>query len=308
MKLDGLGAATAQSSADATVSARVPSPRDVRGLPGLAGASAPWQQMCSAVVNAASRRPRSPLLLMGEAGVGKSAIARAVSHSQEVHQHDAALHHLRPREWMRALAEYLTEGSEHVVIARHLEALNDAELNTIASLLEAADKEPATLIGTYEPAEGKERKPVYRLAPVIVEVPALRDRLDDIPLLVDTLTRRHSPFLMSPAWSPEAIRILRRANWVGNVAELESLVKRVLIEYPSRATIRACHLPVSIVQQAVKHNLSVFERSELATILASLKAMEGNKASAAHHLGISRATIYRKARYYGIEPPQFANP
>ena len=90
----------------------------------------------------------------------------------------------------------------------------------------------------------------YRLNVFPIEVPALRDRIEDIPLLVDELSARlKSEKKGSIRLAPAAIRLLQRHRWPGNVRELSNLVERLTILYPNR-TVNANDLPDKFLRYA----------------------------------------------------------
>ncbi|MFY9243628.1 MAG: sigma-54 dependent transcriptional regulator [Polaribacter sp.] len=83
-----------------------------------------------------------------------------------------------------------------------------------------------------EIAEGRFREDLYhRLAVILIKVPALNDRRDDIPLLVDFFTKKISEAQGTPrkAFSDEAIELLKKYDWTGNIRELRNVVERLII-------------------------------------------------------------------------------
>jgi len=85
---------------------------------------------------------------------------------------------------------------------------------------------------TEEIAEGRFREDLYhRLAVILIKVPALNDRRDDIPLLVDFFTKKISEEQGTPqkTFSEEAINLLKEYNWTGNIRELRNVVERLII-------------------------------------------------------------------------------
>jgi transcriptional regulator of acetoin/glycerol metabolism len=126
----------------------------------------------------------------------------------------------------------------------------------------------------------------------------LRQRTAELAPLIDVLTRKHAP-QAQVRWLSDAIQTLARLEWPGNVRELDNLVRRVLA---TRRTgdIGARDLPEEIRGRAPRRQLSRIERAELAAITSALQQAGGNKREAADMLGLSRATLYRKVRSYGI--------
>ncbi|MDO8208911.1 sigma-54-dependent Fis family transcriptional regulator [Conexibacter sp. CPCC 206217] len=141
---------------------------------------------------------------------------------------------------------------------------------------------------------------IERLGVATVTLPPLRDRLEDLPELVATLTRRHTAGAIEPRWRPDALQTLSRLDWPANVRELENVVRRVLATRRS-ADIRAEDLPDDVRGRAPRRKLLYLERVELEAIMTALQRTGGNKAQAAQLLGISRATLYRKLRSLGLD-------
>jgi transcriptional regulator of acetoin/glycerol metabolism len=133
-----------------------------------------------------------------------------------------------------------------------------------------------------------------------VQLPPLRDRLDDLPDLLAALTRRHARGNVEPRWLPDAIQTLTRLSWTTNVRQLESLVRRILAGRSS-ADIRGKDLPDDIRRQAPRRALTYIEQVELQAMLTALQRAGGNKSEAAQLLGVSRATFYRRIRSFGLD-------
>jgi DNA-binding NtrC family response regulator len=149
----------------------------------------------------------------------------------------------------------------------------------------------------------------YRLNVIALHLPPLRDRREDIPLLVDTFlhrsaeTRGEAPKRVSD----EAMETLRTFSWPGNVRELENALERAVIltpgeiidvaVLPERVTERRAAPLVSAATQATP-TLDMVER---AYIMWVLQSEGGNKSRAADVLGIDPSTLYRKLSRFGVE-------
>ena len=168
----------------------------------------------------------------------------------------------------------------------------------------------------------------YRLNVLTINIPPLRERPDDLPLLVQHFLQRQSRTLgRSFSITPEAMAALRAYNWPGNVRELENMLERVTYLMPD-TTITVADLPVDIQQAAERleptgvpasHGHSV-ERvhelpstagkgralkehhmnAEMQAILQAWDASGGHISRAAAMLGISRTTMWRKMVKYGL--------
>ncbi|WP_044440890.1 GAF domain-containing protein [Agreia bicolorata] len=135
------------------------------------------------------------------------------------------------------------------------------------------------------------------LVDAVVEVPALRNRANDILPLADHLARRARG--REVEFTPAAARALSDYAWPGNVAELAAVVKDAALRSD---VIDARHLPPELLSRA-EHlpRIKAFERDEMVRVLSR----EGTSIDdAVAELGMSRATIYRKLAQYGISLPK----
>ncbi|HWJ02757.1 MAG TPA: sigma 54-interacting transcriptional regulator, partial [Verrucomicrobiae bacterium] len=154
----------------------------------------------------------------------------------------------------------------------------------------------------------------YRLNVFPIHVPPLRQRITDIPLLVNFLLRKfNQEFGRSvEAISPDALEILLRYHWPGNVRELENILGRAIINMRSgENTIEKGHIPhlenASGEPEAAK-NLSYTEQTyeeaygqwERTLLISVLQKTGGNKTKAAQVLDISIRNLYYKMERYGI--------
>lgn len=151
----------------------------------------------------------------------------------------------------------------------------------------------------------------YRLNVIALEVPALRERKDDIPLLVQKFVEKFAKANRKAikGFTPQAMDTLMRYDWPGNVRELENAMERAVIlavgEY-----ITERDLPLA-VQQAAKNSAEESMRHSLANkslddiekeaISATLAETADNKSEAARRLGITRATLHSKLKKYNLE-------
>jgi two-component system, NtrC family, nitrogen regulation response regulator NtrX len=154
----------------------------------------------------------------------------------------------------------------------------------------------------------------YRLNVIPIEVPPLRARAEDIPLLVDHFIRTFSSEngKRVKTLSGEALAYFLAYDWPGNVRELRNMVERLVIMAP-RTVIEAEDLPVPLRpkegwgeggearERTLREARDGFER---AYILAELRANDWNVTRASERLGIERSHLYRKIKAYGIAPPK----
>jgi DNA-binding NtrC family response regulator len=156
-------------------------------------------------------------------------------------------------------------------------------------------------------AEGRFRQDLfYRLDVVRIEIPPLRERRDDIPLLVHHFLRKyraaHSPV---EGIEDEALQLLVEAEWPGNVRELENAIESAMA-LAQGPRIRASDLPgarraaprsAPQVARDVPLSLAAYERLALERALAETG---GDAPEAARRLGLGRSTLYRKLARHGL--------
>jgi transcriptional regulator of acetoin/glycerol metabolism len=245
-----------------------------------------------------------PLLVTGEPGVGKMTLVEDVLRTEDgprPHVFDAARQPLDGISlWVGAVESALCVDSDSVVVLRHLECLEDQAVRALASIIDTHEINEKRLVGTLTHHDGS--TPVGplidRMAVAPVRIPALRQRTAELASLIGALTRKHAP-QAQVRWRPDAIQTLARLDWPGNVRQLDNLVRRVLATRRAE-DIGARDLPEEIRGQAPRRRLSEMERAELGAITSALQQAGGNKRDAADMLGVSRATLYRKIRSYGI--------
>ena len=145
----------------------------------------------------------------------------------------------------------------------------------------------------------------YRINLISIHLPPLRQRRQDIPLLVDFFLHQSS---LSPAITPDAISYLQSLPFPGNIRELKNLVERTVLmaegEELTAADFRQSLSPSS--HESVCPSLSstgsspTLEELERAAIAASIQKHAGNLSLVAKELGISRGALYRKIEKHGL--------
>jgi DNA-binding NtrC family response regulator len=149
-------------------------------------------------------------------------------------------------------------------------------------------------------SEGDFREDIfYRLATFQIQLPPLRQRREDIPLLVEAFLAQHAAQGRDIFFPPEVLRALVDYSWPGNVRELQSLVERCVYICEGE-TVQLDDLPEPMRQQIRPANRYALpddknlEEVELDYIRHILDRCEGNRVRAAEILGINRKTIQRK--------------
>jgi DNA-binding NtrC family response regulator len=139
---------------------------------------------------------------------------------------------------------------------------------------------------------------LYRLNVVRLDIPALRDRKDDIPMLVQHFLDKHCRNMNKHVTgvSDGAMSAILNGDWRGNVRELENVIERAVI-FADGGELRLTHLPfatddmVDDVGGDIKSALRQFERQH---IMYSMRKCGYDKAETARHLGIGVSSLYRK--------------
>ncbi len=189
-----------------------------------------------------------------------------------------------------------------------LRVLNDGEyqplgstrtMHTDARILAATNADLQDRIG-----EGAFREDLYfRIKVVEVRIPPLRERPEDIPLLVDHFLKkfRKKTRRSIDGVSPEALGALRRYPFPGNVRELENAIEHAFVMC-HREEVGVEHLPVMITRESLAANgVSSGKRNEREVIVEALQRNRGSRERTARELGIHRSTLWRKLTKYGLE-------
>jgi transcriptional regulator with PAS, ATPase and Fis domain len=162
--------------------------------------------------------------------------------------------------------------------------------------------------------EGFFRKDLYyRLKVMVVEMPPLRDRLEDILLLSNLFIEENNKEYNKniKGFSEEAKKLMTQYSWPGNVRELKNVIERAMI-LTDQEVITPKHLPFELKQtEKIIHKNTEHEISEITSDLSLdnmekmhlskvLKRLEWNKSKASKFLGISRATLRAKIKKYNL--------
>jgi transcriptional regulator with PAS, ATPase and Fis domain len=152
-------------------------------------------------------------------------------------------------------------------------------------------------------AEGRFRDDLfYRINTVVLEIPSLRERLEDLPLLVEEFLGKFNSLTGKAvrSVSPATTEILMGHNWPGNIRELEHAIEHAFVLVKGEV-IRPEHLPPGLGASDAAQVLAPIERSERSAILEALEANDFDRTQTSRQLGISRTTLWRKMKRYGIQ-------
>jgi DNA-binding NtrC family response regulator len=208
----------------------------------------------------------------------------------------------------------------HEAQAKLLRVLQDSHVTRIGArrpikvdvrVLAATNKDLEAAV-----AAGQFRQDLFwRLNVLALRLPALRERPEDLPLLIDALIERLGPELGLgvDTVSPEARRLLLAHDWPGNVRELENTLRGAMIMCDG-ATLLSRDLPPRIRGDLAGHPTGdsdtpltlaeavgrAVERIERSVINGALAEHRGNRSATAESLGVNRKTLFNKMREYGM--------
>ncbi len=287
---------------------------------------------------------RSPALLLGESGTGKELAARALHEVSAVRGPFVAVNAAAlPATLMESELFGHTRGSftgataakRGLIEQAHggtlfLDEIGEFPLELQAKLLRALEEKEIRPVGAdravrvevrwiaatnrdlaQEVVSGRFRTDLfYRLNVVAVRLPPLRERRDDIPLLVSHFLRRYAPPTMT--LTTGALRCLRHYDWPGNVRELGNSIQR-MVAFCSGEEIHVGDLPTQVRNAAEgearteprlvappARAASLAEVERLA-IEHAMKVARGDRRKAARLLGIGKTTLYRRLKEYEKE-------
>jgi two-component system nitrogen regulation response regulator NtrX len=283
------------------------------------------------------------VLIYGESGSGKELIARAI-HSESLRS-DRVFVELNCAAIPEDYIESEIFGYRHGAIPNgpveklgtferadegtlFLDEVGDMSLKMQAKVLRALDEQRFTPVGgtqtiqvdvrviaatnkdlEEEIAKGNFREDFfYRLNVIPFYVPPLRERKEDIPLLVREFLQEFGRQYGRPRieMSDEAIAVLKQYHWPGNVRELRNVIERVMILNPQTIRIERKHLPMLVFRgggrkgeefSTLHQAREAYERDY---ILKKIDECHGNVSRAAEALGLERSHLYRKMKSLGI--------
>ncbi|MDX2191749.1 MAG: sigma-54 dependent transcriptional regulator [Gemmatimonadales bacterium] len=317
--------------------------RDGAGAELMVGASAALTEVRALLQKVAPTGAR--VLITGENGTGKELVARAIHRGSPrasrpfIELNCAAI----PGELIESELFGHVKGSFTGAIADRagkfeqadggtlfLDEIGDMSLAAQAKLLRVLQEGLVTRIGGQRPvqvdvrvlaatnkdlhaeiAEGRFREDLlYRLNVVEIEVPPLRDRLTDVPLLVAHFAERLGPSLgVERRFGEEAVRALQRRGWPGNVRELRNAVERLMILAAER-TVSADDverlLPLAPGEQVPdevpgEQTFEAFKHDAERQFLAQkLREHDWNVSETARALKMPRSNLYKKIERYGL--------
>jgi len=282
-------------------------------------------------------KSNATVLITGESGTGKELVARAI-HSQS-HRHNKPFIAVSCAALPESLLESELFGHEKGSFtgaytqkkgkfefanggALFLDEIGEMSANIQVHLLRVLEEKEFTRVGGNEPirvdvrvisATNKDlRKAIekqefredlyYRLNVVNIELPPLRERKEDIPLLAEHFLNKFASENRKEVtgFSPDAMEFLLDYDWPGNVRELENAIERAVI-LAEDSLITIADLPQKNLSLAYSTTpRKALKEVEKEHILNVLRETGENYSEAARILGVSRMTLYKKAKEYGL--------
>ncbi len=177
------------------------------------------------------------------------------------------------------------------------------EIHVDVRIITATNKKPEELLRS----EQFRADLFYRLCKVDIEVPPLRDRPEDLPLLAKYLLTKACRIHELPEhyFSPAAIDMMRKHEWKGNIRELDNIVTKLAIftestEIDHPAVIHALKVQTRGVLKDQRPLMEQVEDFEKMLILEALRANDWNRTKAAEQLGVERTNLIKKINKHGI--------
>lgn len=281
------------------------------------------------------------VLILGENGTGKEVIARSI-HRNSLRSAEAFIgvdmgaisETLFESELFGHVKGSFTDAKEdrpgRFEVAHKgtlfLDEIGNLSLPLQAKLLSALQSRQVTRVGSNKPREvdirlisatnmpildmvkenGFRQDLLYRINTIEIQIPPLRERLDDIPLLANHFLNSYAKKYKKNvrAISEAAMKILQKYNWPGNVRELQHALERAVIMCNSQILNPDDFFFNSSSSSTEDSNLTLddyhLEEVEKILIRKVLKKHDGNITQAANELGLTRSSLYRRLEKYGL--------
>ncbi|WP_236491166.1 sigma-54 interaction domain-containing protein, partial [Pseudomonas syringae] len=299
---------------------------------GLVGRSAAFKEVLSALQRAAPAQ--IPVLLQGESGTGKELFARALHASSARsagplvvvdctgltetlleselfgYEKGAFTGALQRKTGLAEAAHggtlFLDEIGE-VPLAMQVKLLRLIESGSFRPVgsLRTVHSDFRLVVATHKPlremvADGSFRQDLfYRISAFPIRLPALRERSDDLPLLIDSLLQRIAPGA-APRVDAEAMKLLSLYSYPGNIRELRNILERARL-FTDDGVIRVQDLPAEVRGQGEAVGVTYRQQDDgLEKLAHALRVFNGSRSELARELGLSERTLYRRLRALGI--------
>jgi two-component system, NtrC family, response regulator HydG len=309
------------------------------GYHGILGSATIMQALFEMIENVAPTE--APVLINGESGTGKELVARAIHRASNrrdkpyIKVNCAALNENLLESELFGHAKGAYTGADRARVGRFeaahegtifLDEIGDIPPSTQVKLLRVLEEKEIERVGEQTPikvdvrivsatnqnlealiAKGRFREDLYfRINVFPLSCPSLRERTEDIPAIVQSFIRRNVATTGKKilGLTPEAMEKLTRYAWPGNVRELRNAVEYAFVLCPSGG-IGAQHLPPKILGKTPEcappgdtPNSADAKKDKL---LQVLRQTNGNQSETGRLLGVSRVTIWKQIKKYGID-------
>ncbi len=309
----------------------------------LIGASKKMADIKDTIVDVAASR--STVLISGESGTGKELVARALHYQTEradkpfVKLNCAAMPEGLVESELFGHEKGAFTGADRLKRGRFemaeggtilLDEISEIPINLQGKLLRVLQEREFERVGSVTPikidvrvlattnrnlkqwiAEGKFREDLFfRINVIPIEIPPLRDRLDDIPLLVNHFFNKYSSETKKEITGIDdsVLRLFAKYHWPGNVRELEHFIERAMVISKNKI-LTTKDFPQSLVLGKIEDQGGGFQvgmtvhEAEKLLILRTLEDQDGNRTRAADVLGINPRTLRNKLHEYGMTEP-----
>lgn len=317
-------------------------------ISGMVGKSAAMRQILSQIDKA--RQVDSNVLITGESGTGKELVAKALHYLSARRQEPFEVVNCAaiPTELLESELFGYEKGAFTGAVQRKkglfeladrgtifLDEIGEMDMKMQAKLLRVVQEKEIVPLGCGQRrkidvriicatnrdlkkmiAEGKFREDLYfRLNVVTINLPPLRERREDIPLLVEHFIGKYNKKMARQIKSiePEALRLLSKYEFKGNVRELENIIERAMV-FAEDSTLRVSNLPAEVREAGgeeggsraeagllipvyIGDDLKLVERK---VITRTLQHFRGDKAKCAQVLKISERKLWYKIKEYGL--------
>jgi transcriptional regulator with PAS, ATPase and Fis domain len=303
---------------------------------GILGKTPAMQQLFEMIESVA--QSDAPVMISGQSGTGKEMVARAVHWASPrkgqpfIKVNCAALNENLLESELFGHIKGAYTGADRNRIGRFeaadggsifLDEIGDIPLSTQVKLLRVLEEKEIERVGDHTSikvdvrvitatnknleeliAQGRFREDLYfRVNVFPLGIPPLKDRMDDIPLIIQHFIAQHNLTSSKKivAMSPEAVARLSAYSWPGNVRELRNAIEYALVLCPG-GQIDVQHLPHKVLSENIcppaPEPMPARERDEL---VKALQQVGGNQSAAARLLGVSRVTIWKRMKRHGID-------
>ncbi|MGG7621947.1 sigma-54-dependent Fis family transcriptional regulator [Bacillus coreaensis] len=282
----------------------------------------------------------SNIMITGESGTGKELVANAIHEASNRANHPfiaincaAIPKELLPSELFGYVAGAFTGANPKGSVGKFelanrgtlfLDELGDMPLEAQVHLLRVIQEQEVIRIGNHtripidvrviaatnknleeEMLNGNFRKDLfYRLNVINLELPPLRHRLEDLPLLVEHFVQKLTSRKLQGSYhvTSETMEYLQRYSWPGNIRELENVIEYA-VNFSTNGIIIPENLPKHVTKQTSyivdTKRANPVNQAELEWITSTLKKHQMNVSKAARELNLSRSTLYRKLKKMG---------